>query len=673
MDLPLTVKNSEAICIDHMLPTATGAHLHTESISTRNRDTRLRTMTNLPAMDRFAYLTLGREISDALGDSTALGADRARAVLRQFLAGIPIETADRYVVRLDPEGLSLADVVTRADRLGLPIEVPRAGLRAGPPVDPHRLLGVDGGMRPAPVDGAEFVRVMPSRHRAADAYADVPPEMRELALAKPYPWARMIFGDDGVRLGLPAPLARHAYAETLRRLPRPLRPADATGAPARDLAGYGDLLAALATPGTRAFVTVTAPSGDTLTVLALHDAHGVSVLDPGTGDAALLPAAPERITLTPVEGSPDLATWLDEIRAAGPAMAARPISRTPTVHALPIGDTGRSVDVIGAPGTLSERFRSEIAAAAEGVAAPVVVVARDRKLRGPSAGQLANLEWLLFQHRQNQLAGGDAPIVVIHGEAPPGVTGLLGGYDFAMVHQPRTSGGQSLNLDNLWSARDAAGNPVAAPVRTITSDLLRKAGAVRPPLTPAGPPADERLLTFLTTPVSDVSAIRAVLDEHGSALKTLLPQIGTLGTVQQDLFAAWEAILRIEQRGDTALAGRAFDYLGAGETRHLRALAVVPSLLEKDPQTRGGALTDLIDLTRGTLDDGASRAILDAIRRGMDGAPDEELKHLIYQHSVYLPEHGRTDWIRQLRELAGQKPEQTALFEKIALYVETCP
>ncbi|MDP9796186.1 hypothetical protein J2S43_004698 [Catenuloplanes nepalensis] len=674
MDLPIAIRHADAICIDHMLPTATGAHLHTESISTRNRDPRLRATTGLPAMKQYAYLTFGKEITDALAGGTHPGVARAQGVLHQFLRGVPPESADRYVVRLAPDGLTLADVARRADLIGLPVEVPRAGLAAGPPIGPHRVIGVDGGMRVVPAAGAEFLRVLPDRHRAADAYANVPPEVLDLALRTPYPRARLVFGDDGVRLGLPAPLARHAYAETLRRLSRPLRPADTGGTPSRDIAGYGDLLAAVAEPGTRAFVTVRAPSGAELTVLALHDAHGVSFLDPGTADAALLPAAPSRITFTPVAGEQDLATWLDEIRAARPAAAARPVNRTPAVHALPIGATGRSVDVIGSPGALTDRFRAEITAAAEGVDAPVLVVATDRQSRGPSEGQLANLEWMLFQHRRNQQAGGDPPIVVIHGDAPPAVTALLGGYDFAMVHQPRTSGGGlNLNLDNLWSARDAAGNTIAAPMRTITTDLLRKAGAARPALTPAGPEADERLLSFLSTPVSDVAAIRGALAEHGSALKTLLPRIGTLGTVRKDLFAAWEAILRIEARADTALAGAAFDYLGAGEGRQQRSLAVVPALLDKDPETRGDALTDLIDLTRGPLDDGASRAILDGIRRGMAGAPDAELKQLIYRHSAYLPEHGRTDWIRQLRDLAGQRPEQTALFEKIALYVETCP
>ncbi|MFI5838863.1 hypothetical protein ACIA8K_03995 [Catenuloplanes sp. NPDC051500] len=676
MDLPIAIRHSDAICIDHMLPTSTGAHVHTESISTRNRDPRLRRTTGLPAMERYAYLTFGKEIQDALGSGTRLGGDRAQAVLYQFLRGVPIESADRYVVRLDPDGLSLSDVAARADLIGLPIEVPRAGLAPGAPVDPHRLIGVDGGMRPAPVDGAEFLRVMPIRHRAADAYAAVPAEMLDLALRTPYPGARLVLDDDGVRLGLPAPLARHAYADTLRTLSRPLRPADAVGAPPTEITGYGDLLAAMATPGTRAFVTVLAPSGAETTVLALHDAHGVSFLDPGTGGAALLPAAPERITFTPAAGEPglSLADWLAEIRAARPAAAARPVNRSSAIHALPVGGTGRTVDVIGSPGALTARFHSEITAAAEGVDAPVVVIATDRQQRGPSRRQLANLEWQLFQHRQNQLAGGDPPIVVIHGEAPSGLRELLGGYDFAMVHQPRTSGGGlNLNLDNLWSARDAAGNTVSAPAPTITADLLRKAGTARPAPTPAGEPADERLLSFLSTPVDDVAAIKSVLDEQGSALKSLLPQIGTLGVVQKDLFAAWEAILRIEERGDAALSGAAFGYLGAGDARNTMSLSVVPSLLEKDSETRGGAFDDLIDLTKGPLDDGASRAILDGIRRGLAGAPDQELKQLIYQHSVYLPERGRTDWIRQLRDLAGEKPENTALFEKIALYVETCP
>ncbi|GAB7042552.1 hypothetical protein [Catenuloplanes niger] len=458
-----------------------------------------------------------------------------------------------------------------------------------------------------------------------------------------------------MHLGLPAALVTHAHGAALAALRRPLGPRDLPGTTGTTLGGYGDLLAATAEPGTRAFVTVRAAAGAQLTVLALHDRHGLSFLDPATGTAAVFPAEPAAITLFPVEGAAELTDWLAELRTA-PV-----INHSSTVHAVPAGAHGRTIDVVGSPGALSELFRAELTAAAEGVDAPVVVVATEKQSTAPSTGQLLGLEWLLLQHR---FAGGAPPIVVIRGDTTPTVSDVLGRYGVPVVHQPRTTGGGfGLNLDNLWAGRDAAGNPVAAPVRALTPDFLRAVGATRPRAARTARPVDERLRSFLFTPLEDVPAIRSAVAAHGSALRTLLPRISDLGLVQADLFAGWEAILRIEERADPVVTEAAYASLGTG------SLAFVPSVLDKGPDV----LTDLADLTKGPLDDGARRAILGALAKGVGGAPLAEVRQEIYRHSVYLPETGRTDLIRELQGFAARAPEHSALFEQVAIYVETCP
>ncbi|WP_033343144.1 hypothetical protein [Catenuloplanes japonicus] len=198
----------------------------------------------------------------------------------------------------------------------------------------------------------------------------------------------------------------------------------------------------------------------------------------------------------------------------------------------------------------------------------------------------------------------------------------------------------------------------------ITGGLLRGLTAARPE--PRAGRVPEQLMSYLATPLNDVAALR----EHASALREPAPEIDRLDTVRPDVFAGWKAILRITERGDEALAEAAFDYLGAGAAK---ALTIVPSLLRGDPVARDSGMTDLIDLTRGPLDDGASRAILDAIRQGVGGRPLDEIRQTIHRHSVYLPRDGRTGWIRRLREMTAQTPEHSALFAEIALFVETCP
>ncbi|MDP9796188.1 hypothetical protein J2S43_004700 [Catenuloplanes nepalensis] len=686
MDLPLLAQHANAVCIDHVFPTMTGAHVHTEPISARDGDPRVRELAGLPGRDGHVYLSFGTEIDTALAASG--GGGRGRAVLYQFLRGVPAEVADRAVVRLlEPDGLTLADVAARADQAGLPVEVPRAMVTAGGPVvDPSRLIGFDAAMRLVPVAAAETLWIAPARHWAAGAYADAGPEAVAVALRTAYPLARIVFdGAGGVHLGLPAALVAHAHGAELAALRRPLGPRDLPATAGKAIGGYGDLLAALAEPGTRAFVTVRAASGAELTVLAVHDRHGLSFLDPGTGGAAVFPEAPSAITLHPADGTASLAD-----------LHTPPvINHSSTVHAVPAGARGRTIDVVGPPGALSGLFLAELVAAAEGVDAPVVVVATEKQSAAPSTGQLLGLEWLLLQHR---FGGGAPPIVVIRGDATPALSHVLGGYGVPVVHQPRTTGGGlGLNLDNLWSGRDAAGNPVAAPVRALTADLLRAVGAARPNAAGAarpnaagaarphtagaalsqaagaarpragmtGRPVDERLRSYLFTPLEDVAAIRSAVAAHGSALKTLMPQVSELGLVQADLFAGWEAILRIEERADPVVTEAAYESLGAGAS----SLAFVPAVLDRGPDV----LTDLIDLTRGPVDNGARRAILGAMAKGMSGAPLEEIRREIYRHSVYLPETGRTALIRELQGLAVRRPEHSALFEQVAIYVETCP
>ncbi len=324
------------------------------------------------------YLSFGAEIDRALATPAA---GRGQAVLFQFLRGLPAEVLDRAVLRLrDPSGLTLDEIAARADAAGLPIEIPRAELGEGP-MDPARLIGFTADFRLTTVAEAEILWVAPLRHWTTDAYRGADPAVLTAALSTPYPLARLIFdGVNGVSLGLPAPLVTHAHGETMAGLRRPLDARDLPAGPGRRIGGYGDLLTALAEPGTRAFVQV-----DGEVFLALHDRHGLSLLDPATGGAAVLPPTPDRIALHPVDGAPDLAAWLHDLRTRRPG--TRPIRHSAGIRAIPLGDAGRTLDVIG---TLHGRLLTEITAAASatGVHAPVVVVATGR----PTDAQLSDLE-----------------------------------------------------------------------------------------------------------------------------------------------------------------------------------------------------------------------------------------------------------------------------------------
>ncbi|MDP9796190.1 hypothetical protein J2S43_004702 [Catenuloplanes nepalensis] len=676
MDLPLTANHLSAICIDHVLPTLTGAHVHTEPISARNGDPRVRHLATLPGRDGHVYLSFGTEIDGAMTTpADAPGAARGRAVLFQFLRQTPPEVADRAVLRpLDPAGLTLSEIAARADAAGLPVEIRRSDLadpRPGePPVAAARLLGFTAGMELTTVADADVLWVAPLRHWAPGAYADAGPEVLSAALSTPYPIARMIFdGERGVQLGMPAALAEFVHGAALAALGRQLGTDDLPARPGQWLGGYGDLLAAMAKPDSRAFVRVDSVSGISSVFLAVHDRHGLAFLDPATGSAASFPPMPAGIELHPVDATgDDLTTWLPEA-APAPVPPVRAVNRSSRMHAVPLGDTGRTMDVIGTPNGRNARFLDETAAAAAQVDAPVIALANDRPGAAPSRRELYDLEFMLLQQQRNVLAGGATPIVVVRGDAPAAFTALLEKYDFAVVRQGRPGGGLGINLDNPWTGRNADGTLATSPSRTLTGDLLRSVGARPERVKPLA--ADDRVLDLVSTPLDDVAAIKAQLN---SSLRGLAPQIRALGA-QPDMFAAWEAILRIDGREDAALSGAAFEYLGAKAEpeRKQKALSFVPSLIGREPAARGDGFADLIDLTRGPLDDGASRAVLAAVQLGIEGGSLDAIKQMIYQHSVYLPQTGRTDWIRELRGLMQRMPEHGALFEQVAVFVETCP
>ncbi|GAB7042555.1 MULTISPECIES: hypothetical protein [Catenuloplanes] len=675
MNLPLTANHLSAICIDHVLPTLTGAHVHTEPISARNGDPRVRALATLPGRDGHVYLSFGTEIDGAMTAAGAPGAARGRAVLFQFLHQTPAEVVDRAVLRpLDPTGLTLSDVAARADASGLPVEIRRSDLadpRPGePPVAPTRLLGFTAEMELTTVADADVLWVAPLRHWAPGAYTGAGPEVLAAALTTPYPIASMVFdGPNGVRLGMPAALAEFVHGTALAAVGRQLGTEDLPPVPGQWLGGYGDLLAAMAKPDSRALVRVDSASGISSVFMAVHDQHGLAFLDPATGSAASFPPVPAGIELHPVDATGDLTTWLAEPAAAPvPTPPVRAVNRSSRVHLVPLGDTGRAMDVIGSPSDRNARFLDEAAAAAAQVDAPVIAFANDRPGAPPSRRDLFDLEFALIQQQRNVLAGGATPIVVVRGDAPAAFSALLEKYDFAVVRQGRP-GGLGINLDNSWIGRNADGTQATAPSRTLTGDLLRSVGAR--PAQAKTLPVDDAVLDFVSTPLEDVAAVKGLLT---SSLRGLAPQIRSLGA-QPDMFAAWEAILRIDGRRDEALSGAAFDYLGATAEaeRKQKALSFVPSLIEKDPAARGEGFTDLIDLTKGPLDDGASRAVLAAIQLGLEGGSLDAMKQAIYQHSVYLPETGRTDWIRELRGLMQRMPEHGALFEQVAVYVETCP
>ncbi|MFY1672109.1 hypothetical protein ACN27G_19410 [Plantactinospora sp. WMMB334] len=714
MTIPLTPRIMDAICLDHVVPTNTGVHLQVNPQVGGDGGPLLAEANDLPGIDGITYLSLGDGMIDAAhelapaavhwqdgirtaGEAGTATARRARTLLYQFLRGIPPVALERMVERpLGEHGLSLADAAARADAIGLPVYVTAADLRSDdagerPSVNPNRILAFDREMRLVPsVEDAYIIGVVPGRHWAPDPYAGLDDEIVAEVLGHPYPPGRMVFDDGQVRLGLPASLTDRAHARPLREFGRPLVPDDLarTGTPVTRVGGYGELLARMAAtdPGAYALVAVDGPDGATSVYLGVHDAHGVAFLDLGAGRAAVFPQDPGQIQLAQLSGDAEILTVLRDLgasRPVDPAARQRPAAPPSGVrlHRQVGRDGAHAVELIGEFNSVPKRLLEQVTTAARDGELDVIVIGGGtgkqpgRPSARPGRRELLNLEMRLFQY-----LGSDAlPAVVATGDVDQNVLDVLDRYHVPLLRRtvgaagggPMQGGGLSLNLDNLWEARGPQGRRVdVPPQKDVTGALLRAATGQRPPADLRRPPA--RLLSYLSVPLENTTALRAELTEHGTALRHLRPQIEGLG-VQRDVFAAHDAFLRMTERNPD-LVDAAFDYLGAdAASRFGKILSAVPTLAAKEPEARRTAFEDMASITRGTTDDGASRAILSAIGQRIEGASPESVRKEIFRHSAYLPRSGRNDLLSTLKELVEQMPEHRAALNEVAIYVADCP
>ncbi|MBM7489496.1 hypothetical protein JOD64_000718 [Micromonospora luteifusca] len=713
MTIPLTPRIMDAICLDHVIPTGTGVHLQIEP-PTADGSPLLAEANDLPGNDGITYLSLGTGMVDAVRDlaGSAVGwqdgirtageagppsVRRTRALLYQFLRGIPPIALDRMVVHsLGQDVLGLGDAAAQANVIGLPVYAKAAGLRphdpaAGPPVDRDRLLAFDREMRPTTsLDDAYVVGVVPDRHWVTDPYADVSDEIAAEVLKHPYPFGRMVFDGDRVHLGLPAGLADRAYARPLRELGRPLTREDLsrTGTPVRGVDSYGELFARMAAPlpdaaARYALVAVDGLDAGTSVYLGVHDEHGVSFLDFSTGHTAVFPRARGGIEMAELAGDAEILGLLRDLDGSRTPEAStrRPLAAPPSgvrVHRQVGRDEGHAVELIGKVGSMPDRFLEQVTRAAGDGEQDVIVIGGGRPAARPSAqstrGDRLRLEMRLFQY----YVSGAVPTVVAWGDVDKPVLDILDRYHVPLVRRTTgaagagslAGGGLSLNLDNLWEARGPEGSAVSVPPqKDITPALLRAATDRRRESNLTRLP--ERLLSYLSLPLNDTSAIRAELAEHGPALRELRPQIDGLG-VDPDVFAAHARFLGMTQ--DLLDVGLGVHEAATAEERHERILSAVPGLVVKEPEARRTAFEDLASITLGTLDDGASRAILRAVGMRLDGESREKVEQEIFRHAAYLPREGRPNLLRILAAVAPQLPEKyRPVLDEVAIHVADCP
>ncbi|MDR7274217.1 hypothetical protein [Catenuloplanes atrovinosus] len=689
MTLPLTPRVMDAICLEHVIPTGTGSLIVNAAPSTLDRDALLHEALTLPAIPKYTTVSFGPGMRDALVDARPgtvtwedgiarptgeLGPEHGtvRALMYQYFRGIPGEAMDRIVERplFGPSGeaatMSPDELGARADLMGLPVEIPADRLRpAATTLDPHRILYFDEHGRLTTEPYARMIRVVPARHWEPDPYATASPEARAEALRDGYPTARIVPAGGRVQLGLPPALTAHAHGDAVRGARQP-RAEDLERLPGQvTVATYGDLLAHVAGgTATHSLVEVRAPGAAASEVfLAVHDPSGDAFLDLGTGRAALFPPGPELIRVAALPGEMTVAERVLDLAAGD--VTVRPIVRPRGVTAYrTFGPSGiRAVDVLG---DVPPKILDPIADAAEAIGQSVIVVG-PRARTGPSRRDLLRLEKMLFQHLQN---GGPAPIVLDHGEAgthQAELTAIAGRYGAPVM---RRVPGLGLDLTLKWTGAGPGDTTAVPPFTEINRETLKSVGDRQR--------ANERVKTesalasYLSMDPADTTRLRDTLAKEGSALKALREQISAL-PADSALFAPHAALLDMFGRQD-GLFEAALGYLDATADGAIKTMPSVTSALDREPAARSAALEELKAVTAGTLDDGASRAILDAIKLRLEGADAKAVEQAIHTHSGYLPkEGGRADFIRQLSAWQQQMPEHAEVFSEVALYVTTCP
>ncbi|GAB7052378.1 hypothetical protein [Catenuloplanes indicus] len=700
MNLPISPRTMDAICLEHVLPTTGGTYLFNAPSSSLAGDEKLRDMKDIPVIRGYGSLTFGIGLGDPILSSpvTVMGDDgvprparelspqeaQALDLARQYLRSLPPEALDILSNRPADSQMTLDQLAEYADKLHFQAETAlRRLIDAALTINPNRLLYLDGDGRPVIRERAAVVKVAPIEHRAPNPFADVDPSLRELALSRAggYPSARIVFDAGGrVQLGMPPALVRHLESRTSEPAPSPRVPDGITG-PER-FGMYNDLMARIAEHHQEVRIEVRARGGQHVeTFKAVHDEHGIRFTDPRTGEPALFPAETEMIQATAWDPA-DLAA-VDTGTAVTPLPIVRP--KGLTVHRTYGPDDRLSVDVLGARDSVPANFLDQVAGLGADAGRSVVVVGHPAG-KAEAARDLARAQSLLFQRAWNLQHGRDTepmPMVIDYGGVGPELSGPAAALGAPVL---RRELGTGLDIGVSWRIVGADGVVAGTAQKGVPQDTSVWSGT--PVRANPALDIDRTMASYLSMSMDDVPALVAALTVDGSTLKSLRPAVDAL-PVDPRVFAPQMKLLDLLDTADGRFEA-GIDYLRRVEGGTVQALPDITKVLHLGTD----ALDDLAALTLGTMDDGASRSILAAIRKGIegvagitavstgdqaaDGAAREQvyrqMRDEIFAHKDYLPGKGsRTDYVRALQGWAQQLEEHRDVLSQAALYVTTCP
>ncbi|MFI0796272.1 hypothetical protein ACH4OY_26840 [Micromonospora rubida] len=697
MNLPLLIRtNSEPrpkseLCADgRIVPLRSGGmYLHLGTKGKIDSDPFLQELDSRPRMPQIVPLSFGPD-----GLSSPL--------VTNYLGRLPTLTLDQmmYVppkgsLQESPDEVELAKW---ADGLGIPVQVPVGQLTPGrtlPSGRQHRVLPLDSAGRITSVGEAHSIRVLPKLSRAVGVHANPGHEVARMAAGRPYLSGRIVFGPDGVELGVPAGLVEAWFGDTVTRLGRPLDEKDVAAALADKTAstvqvdGYVELMRRLEAlpPQSQALVGV-ADGADSAVHLAQRDLPGVSFLDPGAARAASFPNDPTRIELTVLPDTMALADRLDVLDAARYAAeppASWPI-RWPDGAAVAVDDTrpDRDVVVIGSAETEQESLLNTVYGAIGKLDQPVIVLAVEHTRTPLTPARIAAVRTLLEQYGWRNRV----PVVVTRGQTSKDLFEVLDSYGAALVHRvaaaSTASGGLSVNFGPQWNwtVRQPGNATVRQPGNAtgvgstpgVQSELtlpllLTAAGRHRTPRFGRPP---EQVATFLSTSLTEhLGDGRLAADLQGPGVKTLKPLVEQIA-LRDPSFAAHDATLQLADLGQ---GDAVVNYLGAGEAR---GDAIFEPLVNVDAETAQATVAELLPhlatLAGGGLNDFASQAILTAIAGQLDGSmTPEQINKSIEDHKAYLPRGGRADWVRRIGALQDKLPDHQLGLAEIGTMIMQCP
>ncbi|WP_163571690.1 hypothetical protein [Fodinicola feengrottensis] len=344
-----------------------------------------------------------------------------KSLVMGYLDRTPAEALDRraYVPLLSVQGrLDLPGLAALADDLRLPVQIRAAHLvPGGQPLGlaQDRVVPLDQHGRATSLDRAWMLRVVPAASRSAGVYGDVTAEIAEIWADRPYLSGRLVFGPNGVELGLPPGLVDHSYGPVLAGFGRPLDSADTdavrrAGSETVVVAGYAELLRLLESPTSgRGIVEVDDEQGVTRIFIGDNGPQGAAVMDPGTGQGVVLAQNRQQIRFTPYVGT--LVDLLHELRFGPQGQSSRPIVLPPhaTVYGQPTGTVTPGITVLG--DGVPASFLDTLVPLVAKVGQPIVVLGKFQADDKPRHELTTQLGSLFEQH----LWAGKVPIVINRG------------------------------------------------------------------------------------------------------------------------------------------------------------------------------------------------------------------------------------------------------------------